>query len=161
MTFADLIPAVERCMDAYIGAARAEINARGKVATGRIGDTLRRRVVGGGSPVMLQFVSGTVEALDYWKYVGNGRGPGAMPPVDKIQVWIDARGLDLSAWAVAKSIAQRGTVDHRRGNKNVFEVAHETWDKGPDVTGLQREAAAIGGDVAARTIINNLENGRR
>ena len=157
MTFADLIPAVQEAVTGYVNDARADLQARGKNASGTIGRTLRTRVVGGGNPVELQFVSGTVEALDYWKYVGNGRGPGAMPPVDNIRAWIDTRGLDLSPWAVAKKIAKEGSSDHRKGNVNVFEETHGKWERSNDIVELQRKAAVIGGDVAARAIINNLK----
>jgi hypothetical protein len=56
------------------------------------------------------FVSGHLEADDYWRYVGNGRGPGGMPPVDNIRAWLERAGIAASPWAIAKSIAKREGV---------------------------------------------------
>lgn len=62
-------------------------------------------------------------AAGYWEWVEEGRGPGKMPPRNKILEWVEAKGLSSSnikykranrlkdiAWMVAKSIAEKGTI---------------------------------------------------
>ena len=79
----------------------------------------------------------SIDLRDYWKFVEAGRGSGKMPPVEKIQEWIEHRpdlfaigateegipghysatpGINQSdaktsplAWAIAKKIAREGT----------------------------------------------------
>jgi len=59
-----------------------------------------------------------------------GRRPGAMPPIQAIEDWIQAKGLDLSPWAVAKSIARRGTSIYR-GDREGLDIK-ESVDKHKD-----------------------------
>ena len=101
----------------------AEGERRGKRATGRTFSTLSTFVTVGPNSVV-----GTMEGEEQWKYVGNGRGPGKMPPVQPIAAWVAARGLDISAWAVARSIAKRGSKDWRNRAPNVFESAMDDWE---------------------------------
>ena len=66
-------------------------------------------------------LSVSFELEDYWKYVEYGRGPGRMPPIDKIEDWIrvkpiipnsqngkipDTRQL---AFLIARKIGREGT----------------------------------------------------
>lgn len=37
------------------------------------------------------------------------RGPGGLPPIENIILWIKLKMLQLSPWAVAKTIAAKGT----------------------------------------------------
>ena len=100
------------------------------------------------------FVSGVMEGDDYWVFVGNGRGPGGMPPVDNIQAWIDRAGLTISAFAVARKIAKEGTRAHRRGEANVFTSVIDQWEQDlgvvEDVAGKEMEDATF--DVVVRNI---------
>ena len=75
------------------------------------------------------FGQALLEADSTWKWVGNGRGPGKMPPVAPIQAWINARGLTLSAWGVARKIGLKGSKDFREKRRNVFLQGIETWEK--------------------------------
>lgn len=75
-------------------------------------------------------ISGVITALDYWQYVGNGRGPGKMPPVSPLIKWALAKGLATNeneatsiGWAIAKGIAREGSLDFQLKGKNVFEQA--------------------------------------
>lgn len=45
---------------------------------------------------------------DYGKFLDSGTQPH-MPPVEPIQRWIEKKGLDLNAWAVATNIKKFGT----------------------------------------------------
>lgn len=40
----------------------------------------------------------------------TGRAPGKMPPIAGIQRWVEMRNLNISPWAIAKSIAKNGTA---------------------------------------------------
>jgi len=50
-----------------------------------------------------------LEAAPHIAYALGGRNAGKMPPVDAIAAWIEVKGLDLNAYAVAKTIAALGT----------------------------------------------------
>lgn len=52
---------------------------------------------------------------NHWLFTITGRGPGNMPPVDRLQDWVSDVGLDASPWAVAVSIAENGTLLWQRG----------------------------------------------
>ena len=75
------------------------------------------------------FGQALLEADSTWKWVGNGRGPGKMPPIAPIQAWINARGLTLNAWGVARKIGLKGSKDFREKRRNVFLQGIETWEK--------------------------------
>lgn len=49
--------------------------------------------------------------------VETGRKAGGMPPVNRIQEWVDIRGIDVSAWAIAKTIAKKGSKLYREGGR--------------------------------------------
>ena len=45
----------------------------------------------------------------YTHFMLYGRGPGKMPPLEPIESWMEAKGLEGSAWAIRKHIAEFGT----------------------------------------------------
>ena len=45
----------------------------------------------------------------YTQFLLFGRGPGKMPPLQPIESWMKAKGLEGSAWAIRKHIADFGT----------------------------------------------------
>ena len=45
----------------------------------------------------------------YTNFMLYGRGPGRMPPLEPIESWMEAKGLEGSAWAIRKHIADFGT----------------------------------------------------
>ena len=59
-------------------------------------------------------------AEDYGIFVEEGRGPGKMPPRNKILQWVESRNLQSInpkykrpkdiAWMIARSIAEKGTI---------------------------------------------------
>lgn len=75
------------------------------------------------------FGQALLEADSTWKWVGNGRAPGRMPPIAPIQAWINARGLTLNAWGVARKIGRLGSKDFREKRRNVFLQGIEAWEK--------------------------------
>jgi hypothetical protein len=87
--------------------------------------------------------------FDYWKWVEEGRGPGGMPSVDRIEEWMKGKGIKPSklkqattgkrvkvsqstyekahrsmAWAIAKNIAKKGTIKRfgYKGSKFLSDV---------------------------------------
>lgn len=65
-------------------------------------------------------------------YLEHGRGPGSMPPVESIEGWIKNRGLnDYNPWAVAKSIAEKGTRIFRNKSLgiSISEIATKYYDE--------------------------------
>ena len=46
----------------------------------------------------------------YTNFMLYGRGPGRMPPLEPIKSWMEEKGLEGSAWAIRKHIADFGTT---------------------------------------------------
>ena len=46
----------------------------------------------------------------YTQFMLFGRGPGKMPPLTSIKSWMEEKGLEGSAWAIRKHIADFGTT---------------------------------------------------
>jgi hypothetical protein len=142
-----LSQAVEDAMLDLLGRIREEANDRGKVASGRTLNSLRTSVLSSPS-----FVVGTMTGEEQWRYWGNGRGPGRMPPVENIKAWIINKGLDLSPWAVAKKIAREGSRDHRLGRRNVVEVSIEAWKEGAAIKAVERAGVEAFGDAYVKSV---------
>jgi len=58
----------------------------------------------------------TLYTADYLQFAKYGRGPGKQPPLDSILRFVKAKGIIFdgsdelgTAWAIAKSIAKKGT----------------------------------------------------
>jgi hypothetical protein len=138
----ELRKAVEAAMVDLTGRIREEATERGKVATGATLASLRTSVVS--SPA---FVVGTLSGNENWRWWGNGRGPGRMPPVDNIRAWIIAKGLSLSPYAVAKRIAEEGSRDYRLKRTNVVEVSADAWQEGTAFDAVGAAGAKAFGDA--------------
>ena len=46
----------------------------------------------------------------YTNFMLYGRKPGRMPPLEPIESWMEEKGLEGSAWAIRKHIADFGTT---------------------------------------------------
>lgn len=119
------------------------LEARGKNATGRTSRTIQTAALAGPT-----FAVGTLTMEEQWKYIGNGRGPGKMPPIANIQLWIRARGLTLSAYMVAKRIGAEGTRDFRLKRTNVILDEIDAWEK----NSLGKVEVAAAENVMDRTV---------
>lgn len=130
-----------------------QVKAEGRVrnTTQGIFDRLRVTTTTTG----LAFVSGVMEGDDYWKWVGNGRGPGGMPPVENIQAWIDKAGLRLSAYAIARKIGREGTRAFRRGESNVFTSVIDKWEK--DLGSVDEVAGKEIEDATFEVVVRNIK----
>ena len=156
MATVDLMPVSRALSQAFTvlhDNIEANAEARNLNASGRtIGSILTRTMVIGDVAVV-----GDLSAEEQWKFVGNGRGPGRMPPVDNIQAWIDSRGLDLSAWAVARKIAKEGTGAFRRKEANVFTQSIDAWEV-EGLSGVEEAAAKVFENASADIIVNGLQS---
>jgi len=120
---------------------------RGKNATGATMRSVTISTVGDET-----YAEGTMSADSQWQFVGSGRGPGGLPPIGNIQLWIDAKGLDLNAWAVARTIAERGSADFRAKNTNVFLDAIDAWER-LSLPVTEQEAGKFLEDVVVETTL--------
>lgn len=90
----------------------AQQRAMGIEASGRSADSLR---------IESTELSGELYGAEAFRYQqdGVGRKPGNMPPIKSIEQWIKDKGLELNAWAVAKSIAKKGTTIYQRKRRGL------------------------------------------
>lgn len=87
---------------------------KGIIASGRSAASLKVVVTEGQN-----FTAAGLTGEGYFHFQDQGRKPGALPNVQAIEEWIKVKGLDLNPWAVAKSIAKKGTVIFRDRNKGL------------------------------------------
>lgn len=68
---------------------------------------------------------------DHWKFAAvTGRGPGKMPPINKIEDWIAVVGSDAGPFAVALVISEDGTkLFQKGGNKLTFDLIQSNIQK--------------------------------
>ena len=117
--------------------------ARGKNATGQTGRSIQTTAIQSQNTV-----AGTLTMEAQWKWWGNGRGPGKMPPIDNIQRWIDALGLSLSAYAVSHNIASKGSLDYRLKRTNLVEDEVAAWE----AERLTKLEEAVAENIMDRTV---------
>lgn len=138
-----------------IGAVMTE---RRKVATG---DTMRSMTTEVNSYENIQGgtfgITARLSANSNWRFVGNGRGPGGMPPIVNIERWVQAKGLSLSAWAVAKKIGAEGSADYRAGRTNVFEDGIAEWQSNTNLIDAANAIAEAVGEI----VVVDLQTGLR
>lgn len=72
----------------------------------------------------------TLFAPSHVQFAKYGRAPGKQPPINKIIQFVKKKGIifknsteEGTAWAIAKSIAKKGTKNYVPGAPNVFEEA--------------------------------------
>lgn len=145
-------PAFEAAMVNLENTIRVNSRVRDKNATGGTVASMTHTVTAYPGALFAR-----LEANDNWKWMGNGRGPGRMPPVQNIERWISARGLTISAWAVARKIAKEGSKDYREKNPNIFEQSIVEWQGGKSLD----DAMGAVGDVIGRIFTNELTTGLR
>ena len=89
---------------ALIVRIKQELISAGKQASGSLVSDTRGETKVSGSSVVFEGI-----APEHYIFVDAGRRVGATPPpVKPIQTWINQKGLDLNAFAVAKSISKKG-----------------------------------------------------
>lgn len=149
-------PNTLRALDLAINEVKArsieEAERRGKVATRGTINSLAVSVVETGSGGVA-YLTGE----EQWKFVGNGRGPGKMPPIANIEAWVSAKGVDVSAWAVATKIAREGSRDWRNRAPNVFLSAMDDFERGGGLERLEDAGGSELENVAADMVAEQLK----
>lgn len=143
---------VDTAMDDLVDRIREEAKFRGKVASGRTLASLRTTVLASDT-----FLVATLSGADNWKYWGNGRGPGRMPPVGPLARWIANKGLSMSAWALAKRIQKDGTRDHRLGRPNLVLESITAWQEGEPFKAVGPSAVKVYGDAFVQEVKTRLK----
>lgn len=160
-TSADLTGAkvlMEKAMAELQEAIKLGMTERGKVATGETMRSISHEVNSYENIQGNTFgVVGRLAANDNWKFVGNGRGPGAPPPLNTIERWIQAKGLTLNAWAVANKIGKQGSRDFRLKRPNVFEEEISGWQSNTNLIDASNAIA----EALAQTVVVDLQTGLR
>ena len=98
------LEALNKRGNTFIVRIKQELKSAGKSATGSLISNTRGTTKVGGSRIIFE-----ATAPEHYVFVDKGRRPGAkQPPLKPIQEWIKRKGLDLNAFAVARSIAKKG-----------------------------------------------------
>ena len=106
---------------------RQDLRGAGKSASG----SLIQGTIGMGTIIGSRVIY-EGKAPEHYIFVDKGRRAGAkMPPIKPIQQWIKQRGLDLNAFAVARSIAKKGIKP-----TNIYTNAIVDFKKGLDISDL-------------------------
>ncbi len=84
-------------------------------ATGRTRRKIKSKVFKSANGWQLEFIT-----PDWWGFAAvTGRGPGPMPPIDNLQIWVEAIGLDVSPFAIGVSIRRDGTILFQKGGNQL------------------------------------------
>jgi hypothetical protein len=95
--------------DKSVKSLRQQLKDKDRVATGKTSESIKSIITEEGTNIIFKII-----AREFTNLLEKGRpstGVGVNPSkefVDKIQEWIDAKGLDLPAYAVAKKIHDKG-----------------------------------------------------
>ena len=113
-----------------IADAKTNLRANGSVVTGNLRASGKVQKVDE-KTLDVGFFSSDVENNGYARYVEYGRKPGKMPPPDILEAWaykkfrLSHKDARSAAWALARSIAKKGTKA-----RPFFEPAVESgWRK--------------------------------
>ena len=113
-----------------IADAKGNLRANGSVVTGNLRASGKVQKVDE-KTLDVGFFSSDVENKGYARYVEYGRKPGKMPPPDILEAWaykkfrLSHKEARSAAWALARSIAKKGTKA-----RPYFEPAVESgWRK--------------------------------
>ncbi len=110
---------------------KQDLRSAGKNASGALIDKTKGETTINGNVVLFEG-----EAPAHYEFVDKGRKAGATPPpIKPINAWIKQKGLDLNAYAVAKSIGKKGIKA-----TNIYSDSVEQFIKDIDLTeGVRRE----------------------
>ena len=122
--------AMQRASLDIIADAKSNLRANGSVVTGNLRASGKVQKVDE-KTLDVGFFSSDVENKGYASYVEYGRKPGKMPPPDILEAWaykkfrLSHKDARSAAWALARSIAKKGTKA-----RPFFEPAVESgWRK--------------------------------
>lgn len=78
----------------------------------------------------LEYIKLAISMPGYAIYTDEGRGPGKMPPIDKIKDWCNFHQIpEKRAWPIAKHIAEFGTEHSARHFLKVFHEKYPDYRK--------------------------------
>ena len=122
--------AMQRASLDIIADAKTNLRVNGSVVTGKLRASGKVQKVDD-KTLDVGFFSSDVENKGYARYVEYGRKPGKMPPPDILEAWaykkfrLSHKDARSAAWALARSIAKKGTKA-----RPYFEPAVESgWRK--------------------------------
>ena len=122
--------AMQRASLDIIADAKGNLRVNGSVVTGNLRASGKVQKVDE-KTLDVGFFSSDVENKGYARYVEYGRKPGKMPPPDILEAWaykkfrLSHKDARSAAWALARSIAKKGTKA-----RPYFEPAVESgWRK--------------------------------
>ena len=102
---------LEQYKDKIVTQLKDRLAEQGLVASGKLQNSIYGVVTETGINIF---------AEGYGTFVEEGRGPGKMPPRNKILQWVESRNLQSInpkykrpkdiAWMIARSIAEKGTI---------------------------------------------------
>lgn len=92
--------------DYFINKARENIGANNSYATGKLGDTMDSII-----EITDNNISVKISLQDYWEYLDKGTKPH-YPPIQAIKEWVEVKNIDISPYAIQKSIGEKGTQPH-------------------------------------------------
>ena len=122
--------AMQRASLDIIADAKTNLRVNGSVVTGNLRASGKVQKVDD-KTLDVGFFSSDVENKGYARYVEYGRKPGKMPPPDILEAWaykkfrLSHKDARSAAWALARSIAKKGTKA-----RPFFEPAVESgWRK--------------------------------
>jgi hypothetical protein len=116
----------------YVDILTAELKSAGKVASGKLLQSLDYRIVREANIIQI-----IIQANDYLTYVDAGRKPGSFPPLKAIQSWTKLKGIPQSAaFPIARSIFKFGIKP-----TNVIEKTNRKIVSSNNLTTLQKIVA--------------------
>lgn len=72
----------------------------------------------------------TIRGANYFEFIEYGRRAGGMPPISRIDAWLDAKGLtrtkQFNAFSIADKIRRTGSLQYRLGRpRGLFDFLNE------------------------------------
>ena len=109
--------------DYFIQNARNKIGANNSYATGKLGDTLDKVI-----EITDDRMSVKIKLQDYWEYLDKGTKPH-YPPIQAIKEWVEVKNIDISPYAIQKSIGEKGTQPHPFFNESKDNIYKQFENK--------------------------------
>lgn len=101
----NLYKVLDEFADYFVRTAQDKIQANGSIAIGTLNSTMEISFNN-------DYLSVKISLQEYWRYLDEGTKPH-MPPVDAIRQWVEVKlnvpDVERVSWAVAKTIAKKGT----------------------------------------------------
>lgn len=97
-----------------------QYNKLGLRASGNWARSLESKAIGNTINIM---------GADYTYYMMHGRASGKQPPIQAIALWLKQRGIQANPYAVAKTIAKKGTKTYQKRGNDLLSVLDESKNK--------------------------------